>query len=114
MTPPALQRERDVGQRHVRVHRQIVRQARPHPPERGRGPRGEHQQLRPRRRVRHGARGRLLQHHVGVRAAHAQGRDAGATRFNAARPRRASGVDEERSAFERDVRVGRLEIQARR
>ncbi len=105
--PPAgLQGVGGVGEALLRMrlemHRETIRGA---VKGRRRGGR-EDQQLAGAGRSRGLPRGRLLQHHVGVGAAHAEGVDAGAAR----RPRRRlpvfePGGDAERAAFKRDLRV---------
>ena len=107
------------GVGHVREARLRVRRQVPGEPvgrgfQGGRGPCREDQHLPGPRRPRGRRLRRLLQDHVGVGAAHAESVDASAPGTVSRLPGHGCGVDEERARGEVDLRVGPLEVQARR
>ena len=76
--------------------------------------RREHEELPGAGRVPGGDRRRLLQDHVGVGPAHAEGADPGAPGLRPGRPGERRGVDEERAVLQAQLRVRPLEVQRRR
>ena len=111
---PDLQRVGGIGERALRMHRQVGGEARRQGGERGFGARREEQELpwaggRARRRLR-----RLFEDRVGVGAPHAEGAHAGAARRAVGLPLAQPGVDEEGAGGEVDLRVRHLEQKRRR
>ncbi|CAG6939265.1 hypothetical protein PICSAR204_04501 [Mycobacterium avium subsp. paratuberculosis] len=110
--PPHVQWTRlrplgEVGGQPLRLqHQRTFGAGREHPGQCDVGRRGRRHWIRLRRILFHDD--------VCVGAAHPEGRDAGAARPAAVRPRRQRGVDAQAETVQVDVGVGALEVQARR
>ena len=108
-----LGREGHVGERALVPPLEMLGQPLRGRVQRGRGPRGDQEEL-PRPRARGGTGGRrFLDDQVGIRAAHAERAHAGAPGPAVRRPRPKLGVDEEGTPLEVELGVGLLEVQAR-
>ena len=110
--PAELQRAGHIGERRVGRAGQAGSEVGARRRQCRRGARRDHQQLRGGRCGRARRRGRrLLEHHVHVGAADAEGTDAGAARRRTARPVLAPGIDVEGGGGEVDLRIGALVVQ---
>ncbi len=113
--PSPLQGMGDVGEVELRVLPQMAPEVAGGGVERRGAARREQEELvRARRGGRRRQHGRLLEDDMGVGAAEAEGAHPGPARRAVARPGFQLGVDVERARREVDLRVGPLEVQARR
>ncbi len=111
---PALERVRHVGQRQLRMRLQMAGEVAARRLQSRGAARREAQELPGARRGGRRTCRHLLQHHMRVGAADAEGAHPGAPRHRPGRPVAQPVVDKKRRAREVDARIRPLEVQARR